>query len=137
AVELDVSADTAAIDKAVQSCWEAFGWIDVLINNAGITGNRKNSLDLSKGEWNHLIKTNLTGTWLVSKSVGARMHDAKLGGSIINISSVIGLNRGYTHGVVGYASSKTGINAMTKVNVPHPRSAVVCVDKPISLNGSP
>ncbi|CAN0841633.1 3-oxoacyl-[acyl-carrier-protein] reductase FabG [Linum grandiflorum] len=115
AVELDISADGAAVDKAIQSCWEAFGRIDVLINNAGITGNTKNSLDLPEEEWNHLIKTNLTGTWLVSKSVGTRMREVKLGGSIINISSIFGLNRGYTPGVVGYASSKTGINAMTKV----------------------
>ncbi|CAN0841635.1 3-oxoacyl-[acyl-carrier-protein] reductase FabG [Linum grandiflorum] len=115
AVQLDVSADGASIDKAIQNCWEAFGRIDVLINNAGITGNPKSSLDLPEEEWNHLIKTNLTGTWLVSKSVGTRMRDAKLGGSIINISSIFGLNRGYVPGVVGYVSSKTGINAMTKV----------------------
>ncbi|CAN1833965.1 Peroxisomal hydratase-dehydrogenase-epimerase [Linum perenne] len=114
AVELDVSADGAAIDKAVQKAWEAFGRIDALINNAGIRGSVKTPLDLSEEEWNHVIKTNLTGTWLVSKSVGIRMRDAKLGGSIINISSIAGLNRGQLPGGVGYASSKSGVNAMTK-----------------------
>ncbi|CAN0841616.1 Glucose 1-dehydrogenase [Linum grandiflorum] len=115
AVELDVSADGGAIDKAVQTAWEAFGRIDVLINNAGIRGSVKTSLELSEEEWNHVVKTNLTGTWLVSKSVGKRMRDTKLGGSIINISSIAGLNRGQLPGAVGYASSKTGVNAMTKV----------------------
>ncbi|CAN0841614.1 3-oxoacyl-[acyl-carrier-protein] reductase FabG [Linum grandiflorum] len=115
AVQLDVSADGAAIDKAIQSCWEAFGRIDVLINNAGISGSVKTSLELSEEEWNHVVKTNLTGTWLVSKSVGKRMRDTKLGGSIINISSIAGLNRGQLPGAVGYASSKTGVNAMTKM----------------------
>jgi NAD(P)-dependent dehydrogenase (short-subunit alcohol dehydrogenase family) len=37
-VSLDVSADEAAIDTAVETCWNAFGHIDVLINNAGIRG---------------------------------------------------------------------------------------------------
>ncbi|CAN0841612.1 3-oxoacyl-[acyl-carrier-protein] reductase FabG [Linum grandiflorum] len=115
AVELDVSADGGAIDKAVQTAWEAFGRIDVLINNAGIRGSVKTSLELSEEEWNHVVKTNLTGTWLVSKSVGKRMRDTKLGGSIINISSIAGLNRGQLPGAVGYASSKTGVNAMTKM----------------------
>ncbi|CAI0418746.1 unnamed protein product [Linum tenue] len=115
AVELDVSAGGAAIDQAVQKAWESFGTIDALINNAGVRGSVKNPLDLTEEEWDHVIKTNLTGTWLVSKSVGIRMRDAKVGGSIINISSVAGLHRGQLPGAVGYASSKTGVNAMTKV----------------------
>ncbi|KAE9590166.1 putative glucose 1-dehydrogenase (NAD(P)(+)) [Lupinus albus] len=39
AVELDITADGATIDKCVQNAWDAFGHIDVLINNAGIRGN--------------------------------------------------------------------------------------------------
>lgn len=39
AVMLDVSADGATIDKSVQKAWDAFGHIDVLINNAGVRGN--------------------------------------------------------------------------------------------------
>ncbi|CAN1345590.1 Monensin polyketide synthase putative ketoacyl reductase [Linum perenne] len=77
AVELDVSADGAAIDKAVQKAWEAFGRIDAVINNAGIRGSVKTPLDLSEEEWIHVIKTNFTGIWLVSKSVGIRMRDAR------------------------------------------------------------
>ncbi|CAI0470892.1 unnamed protein product [Linum tenue] len=115
AVELDVSAGGAAIDQAVQKAWEAFGRIDALVNNAGVRGSVKTPLELSEEEWNHVIKTNLTGTWLVSKSVGIRMRDAKVGGSIINISSIAGLHRGQLPGGVGYVSSKTGVNAMTKV----------------------
>lgn len=38
AVELDVSADAATIDKSVQKAWDAFGHIDTLINNAGVRG---------------------------------------------------------------------------------------------------
>lgn len=80
-----------------------------------ISGNVKTPLDLSEEEWNHVLKTNLTGSWLVSKSVCIRMRDANLGGSVINISSIAGLERGQLPGGVHYASSKAGLNTMTKV----------------------
>ncbi|KAJ9694351.1 hypothetical protein PVL29_010043 [Vitis rotundifolia] len=116
AVELDVTADDPTIDASAQKAWNRFGRIDVLINNAGFRGTVKNSLELDEEEWGLCMKTNLNGTWLVSKHVCRRMRDGHQGGSIINISSVIGINRGQHVGDVGYAASKTGINAMTKLN---------------------
>ncbi|XP_021641334.2 uncharacterized protein LOC110636091 isoform X2 [Hevea brasiliensis] len=115
AVELDVCADGPAIDRSVQIAWEAFGGIDALLNNAGVRGSVKSPLDLSEQEWNHVVRTNLTGSWLVSKSVCIRMRDSKRGGSIINISSITGLHRGQLPGAVAYCSSKAGLNTMTKV----------------------
>ncbi|XP_059646050.1 uncharacterized protein LOC132290268 [Cornus florida] len=115
AIELDVSADGTTIDASVRRAWEAFGHIDALINNAGVRGGVHGPLDLSEEEWNNNIKTNLTGSWLVSKYVCIRMRDANLGGSVINISSIAGLNRGQLPGGVAYASSKAGLNTMTKV----------------------
>ncbi|OVA11602.1 Short-chain dehydrogenase/reductase SDR [Macleaya cordata] len=82
-----------------------------------VLGGVASSLDLSDEEWNNIIKTNLTGSWLVSKYVGRRMRDANQKGSIINISSIAGLNRGQLPGGVAYASSKAGVNNMTKVTV--------------------
>lgn len=75
----------------------------------------KNPLDLTEEEWDSVIRTNLTGSWLVSKYVCKRMHDANLGGSVINISSVAGLSRGQLPGAAAYASSKAGLNTLTKV----------------------
>ncbi|KAI9161911.1 hypothetical protein LWI28_021957 [Acer negundo] len=115
AVELDVCADGATIQRSVQLAWESFGTIDALVNNAGVRGTVKNPLDLSEEEWDHAIKTNLTGSWLVSKYVCMRMRDANQGGSVINVSSTAGLNRGQLPGGVAYASSKAGLNTMTKV----------------------
>ncbi|KAH7557115.1 hypothetical protein JRO89_XS11G0049200 [Xanthoceras sorbifolium] len=117
AVELDVCADGATIERSVHMAWEAFGRIDVLVNNAGVRGTVKNPLDLSEEEWDHVIRTNLTGSWLVSKYVCIRIRDANQGGSVINISSIVGLNRGQLPGAVAYASSKAGLNTMTKVNI--------------------
>ncbi|XP_057466734.1 uncharacterized protein LOC130756261 [Actinidia eriantha] len=115
AVKLDVSADGSAIEAAVRKAWDAFGTIDALINNAGVRGPVKSSLDLSEDEWNSTTKTNATGTWLVSKYVCLRMRAAKKGGSIINISSIAGLNRGHLPGSVAYTCSKSAVNALTKM----------------------
>jgi len=114
ALELDVCADAPTIESAVYKAWDAFGHIDALVNNAGVRGNVKSPLDLSEEEWNNVLKTNLTGAWLLSKYVCIRMRDAERGGSIINISSISGIDRGQKPGSVAYASSKAGLNALTK-----------------------
>ncbi|KAD3068327.1 hypothetical protein R6Q59_017708 [Mikania micrantha] len=115
AVELDLSSKGPVIEGSVKRAWDAFGRIDVLINNAGIRGDVRSTLDLSEEEWNNTMTTNLTGTWLMSKHVCTYMHDASIRGSIINISSIAGLNRGELHGSVAYSSSKAGVITLTKV----------------------
>ncbi|KAJ9548131.1 hypothetical protein OSB04_020674 [Centaurea solstitialis] len=115
AVELDVAAKGPAIEAAVKKAWDAFGRIDCLINNAGIRGNVWGPLELPEDEWDSNLRTNLTGTWLVSKYVGRYMRDAKQGGSIINISSISGLNRGELPGGLHYSSSKAAVVTLSKV----------------------
>ena len=80
-----------------------------------IAGNVRSALDISEEEWDNTMKTNLTGAWLVSKSVCIRMRDAKIGGSIINISSIAGLHRGHLPGSAAYTASKVALNTLTKV----------------------
>lgn len=84
--------------------------------NFRLSGSVHNPLDLSEEEWDSTMTTNLTGTWLVSKYVCIHMRDAKQGGSIINISSISGLNRGQLPGSLAYSASKTGVVTLTKVN---------------------
>uniref|UniRef100_UPI001CB99C89 3-oxoacyl-[acyl-carrier-protein] reductase FabG-like n=1 Tax=Erigeron canadensis TaxID=72917 RepID=UPI001CB99C89 len=115
AVELDVSADGAVIESCVKKAWDAFGRIDALINNAGIRGPVRNPLNLSEEDWDRTFRTNVTGSWLVSKYVGQKMVASNHGGSIINISSTAGLNRGHLPGALAYATSKAALNTMTKV----------------------
>ncbi|KAJ9548130.1 hypothetical protein OSB04_020673 [Centaurea solstitialis] len=114
AVELDV-AKGPAIETSMKKAWDAFGRIDCLINNAGVRGNVMNPLELSEKEWDNTMGTNLTGTWLVSKYVCKRMHDANIRGSVINISSSVAVGRVYQPGVLAYASSKSGVITLTKV----------------------
>ncbi|KAL6644562.1 hypothetical protein ACP70R_016170 [Stipagrostis hirtigluma subsp. patula] len=115
AVELDVAAGESVLEAAVQRAWDAFGRVDALINNAGIRGGVHSPLDWPEDEWDKLIRTNLTGLWLVAKHVCRRMRDAKLKGSVINISSIAGLNRGHLPGSIGYASSKSAVHYATKL----------------------
>ncbi|KAJ8539858.1 hypothetical protein K7X08_014110 [Anisodus acutangulus] len=116
AVELDVTADGTTIEAAVRIAWDAFGCIDALVNNAGVRGSVSSSLELSEEEWNHTFNTNLRGAWLVSKYVCRRMRDAKQGGgSVINITSMAGLNRVIVPGTLAYASSKMALDMVTKI----------------------
>ncbi|KAG6501016.1 3-oxoacyl-[acyl-carrier-protein] reductase FabG-like [Zingiber officinale] len=114
AVELDVSAEESSIAAAIRRAWETFGRIDGLVNNAGIRGSVHSPLDWSEEDWNDNIRTNLTGLWLVSKLVCKLMRDAKVKGSVVNISSIGGIDRGHLPGGLAYIASKTGVNGVTK-----------------------
>ncbi|KAG0495773.1 hypothetical protein HPP92_000464 [Vanilla planifolia] len=115
ALELDVAGNGEVIDASVRRAWDAFGRIDALVNNAGMRGGVYSALDLPEEEWNTNFKTNVTGLWLVSKSVCKRMRDAEQKGSVINISSITGLTRGQLPGSLGYSASKTAVNVVTRV----------------------
>uniref|UniRef100_A0A822ZGQ2 3-oxoacyl-[acyl-carrier-protein] reductase FabG-like n=1 Tax=Nelumbo nucifera TaxID=4432 RepID=A0A822ZGQ2_NELNU len=118
AVDLDLNAKGPVIEASVQKAWDAFGRIDALINNAGVRGGAVTSLlDFPEDEWNNIVTTNLTGTWLVSKYIGRCMSNTNQKGSIINVTSIAGLNRGQLPGGVAYVASKAGLNALTKVRI--------------------
>ncbi|KAM0047045.1 putative glucose 1-dehydrogenase (NAD(P)(+)) [Helianthus debilis subsp. tardiflorus] len=115
AVELDVSAPGPAIKESVTKAWSAFGRIDALINNAGMRGPLKSLLDLEEEDWDKTFRTNVSGSWLVSKYVCQQMIAINQEGTIINISSIAAINRVLQHGAVAYTSSKASLNTMTKV----------------------
>lgn len=80
-----------------------------------LVGTVKSPLDLSEEEWDQTMRANLKGAWLISKYVSMHMRDANRGGSIINISSISGLNRALQRGALAYTISKAGLNTLTKV----------------------
>jgi 3-oxoacyl-[acyl-carrier protein] reductase len=105
----DVSAE-APVEAAIEAIVKARGGIDVVVNNAGTT---KDGLvfRMSLADWESVINTNLTSCFLVSRAA-ARLMIKKRTGSIINVSSVVGImgNGGQTN----YAASKAGIIGFTK-----------------------
>jgi 3alpha(or 20beta)-hydroxysteroid dehydrogenase len=96
--------------QVVAATIEAFGTVDVLVNNAGI-GNIAAIDKYTLEMWNAVLAVNLTGTFLGVKAVVPTMKAARHG-SIINISSVEGL-RG-SAGLHGYVASKFAVRGLTK-----------------------
>lgn len=87
---------------------EAFGPVNVLVNNAGITM-AKNMLDMTLEEYRRIVDINQVSVFLGMKAVAASMMKAG-GGSIVNISSMNGL----VAGAVGYTDTKFAVRGMTK-----------------------
>jgi len=102
--------DAAQVDAAIADVLSALGRIDILVNNAGIT--RDNLLmRMSEDEFDAVIRTNLKGTFLLTKAVSRQMVKQR-SGRIINMSSVVGMmgNAGQSN----YSAAKAGIAAFTK-----------------------
>jgi len=103
----------ASIQEAVDATLASFGRIDILINNAGVSwGAPVENMTLE--QWNKVIETNLTGTFLFSQAAGKVMIRQRRG-KIINIASVAGLggSPGYLS-AIGYHASKGGVIVFTK-----------------------
>jgi NAD(P)-dependent dehydrogenase (short-subunit alcohol dehydrogenase family) len=105
--------DPASIQVVADTTVKHFGRIDILINNAGTSwGAPVERMTLE--QWNRVIETNLTGTFLFSQAVGNVMIGQRRG-KIINIASVAGL-RGSSPKLpaIGYSASKGGVVIFTK-----------------------
>ena len=109
-VIMDVT-DSASIERALDTAEERFGPVQVLINNAGVTVTRA-ALDLDERDWDQVVDTNLKGVWLAAQSTARRMVRHGVGGSIVNIASILGLR--VAGGVAPYAVSKAGVIQLTK-----------------------
>ena len=105
AVEADVS-DAASAKALVEEA----GDLDVLVNNAGVT--RDGVLArMSDDDWREVIDTNLSSVFYTCRAA-ARPMMKKRGGSIVNISSIVGVHGNF--GQTNYAASKAGIIGFTK-----------------------
>ena len=108
-VSLNVT-DTASCQAAVDEIVAAHGKIDILVNNAGIT---RDALiqKMTDEMWDAVISVNLKGVFNLTRHVGPYMQ-AQGSGSIINISSVVGVFGNI--GQANYAATKAGLIGLTK-----------------------
>ena len=99
------------IARTVRQAEDAFGRIDVLLNNAGMNI-RKPVLEVTEEDWDRVLDCNLKGVFFTAQAV-ARGMVARRSGKIINVSSIFG-SVGFPR-VAAYAASKGGINQLTRV----------------------
>lgn len=96
-------------DKIIKTAMDAFGRVDVVINNAGVL--RDVSFQkMTENDWNLIIKVHLTGTFSVTRAAWNVMRNQNFG-RIINTSSSSGLFGNF--GQVNYSAAKLGIHGMT------------------------
>jgi len=111
---LGIQADVTRFDQVdhmIQQAEEAFGGVDVLVNNAGTI--RRGTIEtMTEEDWDQVIRVNLKGTFNCSKAVVPIMKRQRKG-KIVNVSSVAGKTGDITS-APGYGPSKAAIDALTK-----------------------
>lgn len=103
-------ADAAACQTLVDEVVGHYGRIDVVVNNAGITRDGL-LVRMSDDDWNAVITTNLSGAFFVTRAAAKYMMKQR-SGSIVNISSVVGLVG--NAGQANYSAAKAGLIGLTK-----------------------
>jgi len=119
---LDVASPSSCRD-AVTAAVDAYGRLDVLVNNAGRHDFRRTA-DVTEEEWDHDIALNLSGAFHLSQA--AIPHLLETGGNIVNVASVAGvMGEAYS---AAYTAAKHGIVGLTKA------LAVEYLDSPLRVN---
>jgi NAD(P)-dependent dehydrogenase (short-subunit alcohol dehydrogenase family) len=103
-------AQASSVHTALAATVAHFGWVDGLVNNAGIF-RAAEFLDVSEADWDAVISVNLKGSFLVGQAV-ARVMAQRGSGAIVNMSSVNGTLA--IPSIASYNASKGGINQLTR-----------------------
>ena len=114
-VEGDVS-DDASCKTVVAQTINAWGRLDILVNNVGITGPRGNALEVDADAWDRAMRVNVASMMLMSKHAIPEMIRSG-GGSIVNLTSVAGLQGG--HPSLLYPTSKGAVISLTRAMAAH------------------
>ncbi len=118
-------SDPAVVEQVVATALDAFGAVDVLVNNAGIMDRMSAAHETEDAEWERVIRINLTAPFLLTRAVLPHMLEAGRG-AIVNTASEASF-RGSAAGAA-YTASKHGIAGLTK------SLAVMYRDKGIRAN---
>lgn len=111
ASNLDVASEASVVALAKRTA-EAFGDIDIWVNNAGIYP-RAFLLDMTSEAWDRVLSVNLRGVLMGTREAARHMIAAGKGGVVVNIASTAGL-RGTGAGLASYVGSKHGVVGLTR-----------------------
>lgn len=100
------------VKRLVDTCWERFGKIDILVNNAATNPTISHLHEIDDDLWNKIISVSLTGNFIASREVVRRMIKNGIKGAIVNVASVAGLRA--TPGLGAYAAAKAALISITK-----------------------
>jgi NAD(P)-dependent dehydrogenase (short-subunit alcohol dehydrogenase family) len=106
----DSVASEAGAEALTEQALQAFGGLDILINNAGILRD-KTLLKMDLANWDSVLEVHLKGTFLCSRAAAQKMKE-RGGGSIVNTTSVSGLLGNF--GQANYSAAKAGIYGLTR-----------------------
>jgi NAD(P)-dependent dehydrogenase (short-subunit alcohol dehydrogenase family) len=99
------------VDALAEASFEAFGRVDVLVNNAGMSPLYDELTSITEALWDKVLAVNLKGPFRLAAIVGERMVASRRGGSIVNVGSIVAKHP--TPDVVPYAAAKAGLSAIT------------------------
>ncbi|MFC7057452.1 3-oxoacyl-[acyl-carrier-protein] reductase [Halovenus salina] len=119
-------ADFEAVQTMCNAVTEEFGHVDVLVNNAGITVDKKFE-NMERDDWERVIDVNLGGVYNCTKACFDDLRQAE-NGRLVNISSVVGQQGNY--GQANYATTKSGLFGFTRtiaLELAHHNSTANCV----------
>lgn len=105
-------ADPAQVEAAVRQTTDAYGRLDIGINNAGIGGRFAKLLDQTFDDWNQMLTVNLSGVFYCLQAEVRQMLTQETGGKIVNVSSIAGV-RGVVNSAP-YSAAKHGVIGLTK-----------------------
>jgi NAD(P)-dependent dehydrogenase (short-subunit alcohol dehydrogenase family) len=100
------------IEQLVDTAYDAFGRVDVLVNNAGMSPLYPSLPEVTEELWDKVLNLNLRGPFRLTALVGTKMAEGPYGGSIINVSST-GSLRPAPH-MLPYDAAKSGLNTLTE-----------------------
>ncbi len=101
----------ADVERAVGAVHARWSRLDIVVNNAGITGGSKLTWELTDEDWNQVIACDLTSVFLISRAA-VRVMLAQRSGRIVNIASIAGKEGNPT--LVPYSTAKAGVIGFTK-----------------------
>ncbi len=102
----------AEAQRLVRAALDAFGRLDVLVNNAGVF-ERRPALEMEERDWDRVLDVNLKGAFFCAQAAARAMHERGQGGAIVNVASDAAWSGGINP-CAHYAASKAGLVSITR-----------------------